>query len=50
MLLEKKGAFINYSSTNPEDIKSVSKYKVLKGFISKPLTIEKLSKELNLEI
>lgn len=42
--------YLSSSSTNPEDIKSVSKYKLLKGFISKPLTIEKLSKELNIEI
>lgn len=49
-LREYPAIYLSSSSTNPEDIKSVSKYKVLKGFISKPLTIEKLSKELNLEI
>jgi hypothetical protein len=49
-LSEYPSIYLSSSSTNPDDINSVSKYKLLKGFISKPITIDKLSKALKLEI
>lgn len=41
---------ISSSTVNPDDIKKAQEYDLVKGFVGKPFTIEKLSSELHIEV
>lgn len=41
---------ISSSTVNPDDINRAHSYSLVKGIIGKPFTIDKLTKELNIEV